>query len=168
MRKIFQTTAARLCGGLVFFAAIALAFAAGYCGEEYLADPDAEPSGFRGVAWQQSLDSAPDMVEIYREPDGSEITCRRKGEPLTFGEAKLSSVEYVFIDRKLSMVSVVVNGRREEDALLREALELFGRETLQRGGDYIWRFNDVAVMFSREPDEQSVLFYKYIGFLKDR
>jgi hypothetical protein len=63
------------------------------------------------------------------------------------------------------MISVVAKGKKDEDALFEEAKALFGRETVRNGDDYMWRFTDVAVMFSREPDEQSVLFYKYIGFL---
>jgi hypothetical protein len=63
------------------------------------------------------------------------------------------------------MVSVVAKGEKNEKALLEEARSIFGRETLHTGDDYMWRFTNVAVMYSKEPDEQSVLFYKYIGFL---
>ena len=42
---------------------------------------------------------------------------------------------------------------------------LFGGETVHTGDDYMWRFTNVMVMYSKEPDAQSVLFYKYIGFL---
>jgi hypothetical protein len=133
-------------------------------GEEFLADPVAEPSEFRGLEWQQPLSSIPNMEELYREDDGT-ITCSRKNDDLSLGDAALSSIEYIFIDGKLSMISLVAKGKKNEDALLGEAVAMFGRATVQTGEDYLWRFTNVAVMFSREPDEQSVLFYKYIGFL---
>jgi hypothetical protein len=134
-------------------------------GEEFLADPAAEPSEFRALEWQQPLSSIPDMVELYRDEDGSSITCSRENDDLTFGDAALSSIEYVFVDDKLSMISLVAKGKKNEDALFGEAAAMFGQATVRTGDDYLWRFTDVAVMFSREPDEQSVLFYKYIGFL---
>jgi hypothetical protein len=136
-----------------------------YGGEEFLADPAAEPSEFRGLEWQRHLSSIPDMEELYREDDGSSITCSRKDDDLSFGDAPLSSIEYIFNDGKLSMISLVAKGKKNEDALLGEAVAMFGRATVQTGEDRLWRFTNVAVMFSREPDEQSVLFYKYIGFL---
>jgi hypothetical protein len=136
-----------------------------YGGEEFLADPVAEPSEFRELEWQRPLSSIPDMVEIYREDDGNSITCSRKNDDLSFGDAVLSSIEYIFIDDKLSIISLVAKGKKNEDALLDEAVAMFGRATVQTGEDHLWRFTNVAVMFSREPDEQSVLFYKYIGFL---
>jgi hypothetical protein len=134
-------------------------------GEEFLADPAVEPSGFRGLEWQRSLSSIPDMTELYRDDDGSSITCSRKNDDLSFGDAALSSIEYIFVDDKLSMISLVAKGKKNEDALLGGAVAMFGRATVQTGEDYMWRFTNVAVMFSREPDEQSVLFYKYIGFM---
>ncbi|MDR3280844.1 MAG: hypothetical protein LBT23_10060 [Synergistaceae bacterium] len=139
-----------------------------YAGEEYMADPGAEPADFRGIKWQQALIGLPDMVEQYREEDGSRITCRRKNEDLTFGSAELDNIEYIFVDGKLSMVAVVAKGDKNKAALLDSAHEMFGRETLLNGDDYMWRFTDVAIMFSPEPDDQSVLFYQYIGFLKRR
>ena len=143
---------------------VVLAAACADSGEEFLADPAAEPSEFRGLAWQQSLSSISDMVELYRDGDGA-ITCSRKDDDLSFGDAALSSIEYIFVDDKLSTISLVAKGKKNEDALLGEAIAMFGRATVQSGEDHLWRFTDVAVMFSREPDEQSVLFYKYIGFL---
>jgi hypothetical protein len=136
-----------------------------YGGEEFLADPAAEPAEFRGLEWQRPISSIPDMVELYRDDDGSQITCSRKNDELSFGDASLSSIEYIFVRDKLSMISLVAKGQKDEDALLGEAVALFGQATVQTGGDYLWRFTNVAVMFSREPDDQSVLFYKYIGFM---
>jgi hypothetical protein len=147
----------------LFFAVLAVSCA--YGGEEFLADPVAEPSEFRGLEWQRPLSSIPNMEEMYRDDDGSSITCSRKNDDLSFGDAPLSSIEYIFIDGKLSMISLVAKGKKNEDALLGEAVAVFGQATLQTGEDYMWRFTNVAVMFSREPGEQSVLFYKYIGFL---
>ena len=151
----------------IFFALLCAILAASRAcgGEEFLADPAAEPTEFRGLQWQRTLSSIPDMVELYRDEDGSSITCSRKNDDLAFGDAALSLIEYIFIDGKLSMISLVAKGKKNEDALLGEASAMFGRATVQTGDDYLWRFTNVAVMFSREPDEQSVLFYKYIGFL---
>ncbi|MDR3076904.1 MAG: hypothetical protein LBU26_06350 [Synergistaceae bacterium] len=143
----------------ILFASSALA------GEEYMADTDYEPLEFRGIKWQESLDNVRGMEELNREEDGIEITCSRKGEDLRFGRAELSSVEYVFINRKLSMVSVVVSGDKNQNALLSEAKSMFGQETIHAGDDYMWRFTNVMVMYSKEQNDQSVLFYKYIGFL---
>ena len=134
-------------------------------GEEYLADTDFEPLEFRGVRWQERLDAISGMEELYREEDGSEITCSRKGEDLRFGRAELASIEYIFVDGKLSRISVIAKGEKNQKALLDEAKSMFGKETLNVGEDYMWRFTDVMVMYSVEPDEQSVLFYRYIGFL---
>ncbi|MDR1966316.1 MAG: hypothetical protein LBQ36_06365 [Synergistaceae bacterium] len=138
--------------------------------EEYLADPLAEPADFRGIKWQQSLESVSgEMETLYSEDDGDEVSCARKGEDMSFGEAKLDSVEYIFIGGKLSKVAVVAKGEENEDALLDAALDLFGKETVHSNGDYMWRFTNVSVMFSREPQlEQSVLFYQYIGFVRNR
>jgi hypothetical protein len=138
-------------------------------GEEYLADPAAEPSDFRGIKWQQNLDTLGDMAEKYREESEDEITCTRRNEEMTFGNANLDSIEYIFYNRKLSKIAVVAKGKSNEDALLEEALAILGKETIHSNDDYMWRFTDVAVMFSREPQlEQSVLFYQYIGFLKNK
>ena len=151
---------------IILIAAIFLLFAGmASAGEEYLADTDFEPSDFRGVRWQERLDAISDMEELYREEDGSEIICSRKEEDLRFGDAELESIEYRFVDGKLSTVSVVAKGEKNQKALFDEARSMFGRETLNMGEDYMWRFTDVMVMYSVEPDEQSVLFYKYIGFM---
>jgi hypothetical protein len=151
----------------IFIALLAAVIAAScaYGGEEFLADPAVEPSEFRGLAGQQPLSSIPEMVEQYRDDVGRSITCSRKNDDMSFGDAALSSIEYVFVDDKLSMISLVAKGKKNEDALFGEAVAMFGQATVQTGGDHLWRFTNVAVMFSREPDEQSVLFYKYIGFL---
>ncbi|MDR1579326.1 MAG: hypothetical protein LBS35_03135 [Synergistaceae bacterium] len=153
--------------GKIFIALLCVALAASCAraGEEFLADPAMEPSKFRGLEWRRSLSSVPDMVELYRDDDGRSITCSRKNDDLSFGDAALSSIEYIFIDGKLSRISLVAKGKKNEDALLGEAAAMFGRATVQSGEDYLWRFTNVSVMFSREPNEQSVLFYKYIGFL---
>jgi hypothetical protein len=146
---------------------ISLLASAAFAGEEYMADTDYEPYDFRGIKWQENLGSLKDMEELYKDDEAgwSQITCARKGEDLTFGRAALDSIEYIFVDRKLSMISVVAKGRKNQDDLLAEAKSAFGRETVNAGDDYIWRFTNVAVMYSREPDDQSVLFYKYIGFM---
>jgi hypothetical protein len=144
---------------MLFLASRALA------GEEYMADVGLEPMEFRGVKWQQSLDSVKGMEELFSEDDGAEIICKRSGEEMSFGGTELESVEYIFIDRKLSMVSVVTQGAKNQDALLAEAKSLFGEETLHSGDDYIWRFTNVSVMYSKEPEERAVIFYKYIGFM---
>ncbi|MDR1508210.1 MAG: hypothetical protein LBS53_01065 [Synergistaceae bacterium] len=141
---------------------------AGQAGEEYMADTAMEPADFRGIKWQQPLSSLTDMEELYRDDEAGEIACSRQGEDMTFGGASLSSVEYIFFDGRLSNVSVVVKGAKEAKSLLEEARALYGRETLKNGDDYYWRFTDVAVMFSKEPGDQSVLFYQYIGFMRNR
>jgi hypothetical protein len=153
---------------LISVFAWALSAAGGRAGEEYMADTAMEPADFRGIKWQQRLDSLTDMEELYRDDESREIACSRKGENMTFGGAKLSSVEYIFFDGRLSNVSVVVKGENEAKALLEEAKALYGKETVKNGGDYYWRFTDVAVMFSKEPEDQSVLFYQYIGFMRNR
>ena len=135
-------------------------------GEEYLADTDFEPLDFRGIKWQESLVGISGMEELYREDDGSQITCSRKGDELRLGSAELASIEYIFVGGKLSMVSVIVEGEENQKALRDEAKSMFGKETVKSGDDYMWRFTDVMVMYSEEFDEQSVLFYRYIGFLK--
>jgi hypothetical protein len=140
----------------------------GHAGEEYMADTAMEPADFRGIKWQQPLDSLTDMEELYRDDEAGEIACSRKGDDMTFGGARLSSVEYVFFDGRLSNVAVVVKGEHEAKSLLEEARALYGRETLKNGDDYFWKFTDVSVMFSKEPDDQSVLFYQYIGFMRNR
>lgn len=144
------------------------AAADGRAGEEYMADTAMEPADFRGIKWQQPLDSLTDMEELYRDDESREIACARKGEDMTFGGARLSSVEYIFVNGKLSNVAVVVKGDKEAKSLLEEAHALYGRETLKNGDDYYWRFTDVSVMFSKEPGDQSVLFYQYIGFMRNR
>ena len=142
--------------------------ASGRAGEEYMADTALEPADFRGIKWQQPLNSLTDMEELYRDDESHEIACSRKGEDMTFGGARLSSVEYIFVNGKLSNVSVVVKGEHEAKSLLKEARALYGRETVKNGDDYYWRFSDVAIMFSKEPGDQSVLFYQYIGFMRNR
>jgi hypothetical protein len=134
-------------------------------GEEFRADSAAEPAGFRELEWQRPLSSISDMVELYRDDDGSETICSRKNDDLSFGDAALSSIEYIFVRDKLSMISLVAKGKKNCDALLGEATAMFGRATVQSGDDRLWRFSNMAVTFSRESAEQSVLFYKYIGFL---
>lgn len=136
-----------------------------FTGEEYLADTAFEPTEFRGIKWQESLDNLSDMEELYNEDGGLEIACARKGEKMSFGGAELASVEYVFVERRLSTVSVIVKGAKNKKALLAEAKSLFGHETLRSDPDYMWRFTNLMVMYSEEPDDKGVLFYKYIGFL---
>jgi hypothetical protein len=138
-------------------------------GEEYMADVDFEPKDFRGIKWQEKLENLKDMEELYRDEDesGSQITCSRKNENLLFGrvQVQLDSIEYIFVNGKLSMISAVTKGERNQKDLLDEAKSLFGHETVRAGDDYMWRFSNVMVMYSKEPDEQSVLFYKHMGFI---
>jgi hypothetical protein len=148
---------------ILFYGAVSV-----HAGEEYMADIAMEPADFRGIKWQQPLNTLTGMEELYRDDESRQIACVRIGEDMTFGGARLSSVEYVFVDGKLSTVSVVVKGVKEAKSLLEEAKALYGKESVKNGGDYYWRFTDVAVMFSEEPDDQSVLFYQYIGFVRNR
>jgi hypothetical protein len=147
---------------------LAFPAAALQAGEEYMADTAMEPADFRGIKWQQPLDTLTDMEELYRDDESGEIACSRRGEDMTFGGARLSSVEYIFIRGKLSNVAVVVKGGEESKSLLEEAKALYGRESVRNGDDYYWKFTDVSVMFSKEPGDQSVLFYQYIGFMRNR
>ena len=106
--------------------------------EEYMADTAFEPTEFRGIKWQESLDDLSEMEELYNEDGGLEIA---------------------------STVSVIVKGDKNKKALLAEAKSLFGQETIRSDPDYMWRFTNVMVMYSEEPGDKGLLFYKYIGFL---
>jgi hypothetical protein len=131
-------------------------------GEEYLADQSAEPLDFRGVKWGQSAKTLSGLKELYRADDENLVSYSRKGEDMNFGAAKINLVEYVFVNDRLSRVAVTAKGANE-DVLLREAAAIYGRETAKIGEDYIWRFTNVSIMFSREPGMgQSVLYYMYI------
>ena len=150
----------------ILFAVLFLLFAAiASAGEEYLADTDFEPPDFRGVKWQERLEAISGMEELYREDDGSQITCSRKGDDLWLGSVELASIEYIFLEGKLSAVAVVTKGKENQKALLDEAKSMYGKETLEMGDTYMWRFTNVMVMYSEEPDDQSVLYYRYIGFM---
>jgi hypothetical protein len=127
--------------------------------EENLADPDLEPYDFRGIKWGQNLNTVEGMVEIYRGSDGKSAAYVRS-EDLTFGEAKLDSIEYNFVEGKLATVSVTAKGEKNEKALLTEALNIYGPQTFNVGGDYMWVFSYINIMYSREEDfGQSALFY---------
>ncbi|MDR1917135.1 MAG: hypothetical protein LBQ58_11240 [Synergistaceae bacterium] len=131
-------------------------------GEEYLADQGVEPQDFRGIKWGQSAKSVPGLKELYREEDGSLIIYSRTGDDMLFGAAVLASVEYIFVDDKLSRIAVVAKGKPAEDELLKQAFSFYGKESINVGEDYMWRFASVSIMFSREPDlGQSVLYYMY-------
>ena len=145
----------------LLFAAMASA------GEEYLADTDFEPLDFRGIKWQESLDGISGMNELYREDDGSQVICSREGDELRLGSAELASIEYIFWDGKLSEAAVAAVGEENRKALLDEAKSMYGRETLKMGDTYMWRFTNVMVMYGEEPNDQSVLYYRYIGFLNN-
>jgi hypothetical protein len=149
----------------IFLAVLLTLMTAGSCmaAEERLTDPEAEPADFRGLKWGQEMSTISDLVETYRQEDGSEVICKRNGDDLTYGAARLHAIEYVFIDGKLSRVSMIAKGEADEKALLDEAKAIYGDETLEMDGDYIWRFTEVRVMFSKEPSMgQSVLFYAYM------
>ena len=151
---------------IIPFAMLILLLAAFASADEgYVVDNDFEPLDFRGIKWLENLDDIRGMKVLYREDDGSETICSRKGDDLRLGGAELSSIEYIFLDGKLSAVSVVAEGEQNQEALLDEAKSMFGRETVNAGDDFMWRFKDVMVMYSKELEEQSVLFYKHIGFL---
>jgi hypothetical protein len=153
----------------LIFLFIMVAAGAAWGGEEFMTDPDAEPDGFRGIEWQRKMSDVPGLVEIYRDEASEEVSCSRTGDEMKMGDAELASIEYIFVGGRLSKVVVVAKGEKNEDALLAEAKNLFGRETVRSGADYMWRFTDVAVMFSKEPQlEQSVLFFHYIGFMRKR
>jgi hypothetical protein len=66
------------------------------------------------------------------------------------------------------MVVIEARGKANMDALLREAAGMFGHETVRSGEDYLWRFDDVAVVYSVELEDQASLLYQYIGFLRNR
>jgi hypothetical protein len=135
------------------------------CGsaEEYLADPALEPSDFMGIGWGQDVSTVADLVETYRSEEGDMAVYVRSADVKIFGGVTLDSIEYTFIQDKLRRGALTAKGKEAEDALLHEAASVYGRETARVGEDYIWRFTDVNVMFSREPHlDQSVLFYIYL------
>jgi hypothetical protein len=131
--------------------------------EEYLADPIMEPQDFMGIKWGQDVGSVPDLVETYRSEDGDMAIYMRSDDVKLFGRVNLDSIEYVFVRNKLTRGSFVAKGDENEAALLREALDVYGKETARMGDDYMWRFTDTSVMFSSEPQfEQSALFFIYL------
>ncbi|MDR3355507.1 MAG: hypothetical protein LBO21_10740 [Synergistaceae bacterium] len=133
------------------------------CAEEYLADPVLEPQDFMGVKWGQDVSSVAGLSETYRSEDGDMAVYIRSDDVKLFGRVKLDSIEYVFVRNKLTRGSLIAKGPYNEAALLKEALNTYGKETARVGDDYMWRFTDANVMFSSEPQlEQSVLFYTYL------
>ncbi|MDR1481270.1 MAG: hypothetical protein LBI74_01445 [Synergistaceae bacterium] len=131
--------------------------------EEYLSDPAAEPLDFMGIRWGQDVGGIPGLVETYRSEEGDMAVYTRSDDAKLFGSVNLDSIEYVFVRGKLTRGSFVAKGEKDEAALLREALYIFGKETARVGGDYMWRFTDTNVLFSSEPQfEQSALFFIYL------
>ena len=131
--------------------------------EEYLADPVLEPQDFMGIKWGQDVGSVAGLSETYRSEDGDMAIYVRSDDVKLFGRVILDSIEYVFVRNKLTRGSFIAKGSSNEAALMKEALNIYGRETARIGDDYMWRFTDANVMFSSEPQfEQSVLFYMYL------
>lgn len=137
---------------LVFFSAAFSALAA---------DLSKEPKDFRGIRWGQSVDSLSGMQLQYGDDATGIYT--KKDDELTYGDANLEKIEYVFINGNLFRVSLIAKGYDNGKNMLDEARREFGTETAKTDGQAVWKFADTAVFFMVEEElDQCVLFYRYM------
>lgn len=105
-----------------------------------------EPEGFGGLTW-----SAP-RTEIeylrYKDTDsaGMSIYVKPDHEPF-FGQARLTSVEYGFIDGRLASVTLRVDSLLQYLLMKEEAFRLYGKgiELAGREGSYVWTGDNTEI-----------------------
>jgi hypothetical protein len=116
------------------------------CGQQF---PllDNGPEEFRGFPLEASLEEVKDKL-IYK--DGRPLICvklyTRKDDELTFGNAKLESVEYLFFKDKLLSIDIKVKGIDNYNYLKDAVCEKYGKgyEYLLKNS-YIYPYKNITM-----------------------
>jgi hypothetical protein len=130
-----------------------------------------EPDGFRGIKWGTDIAALSGMTYESTDPSwGGVKKYSRKGETLSIGAAKLTTIHYCFWRDKLSSIEIKYKGYDNWTGLKNVLIEKFGM-----GGKpnrymehYIWfgpitaisaeykelRRSGLVIMFSREIEAQ--------------
>ena len=91
-----------------------------------------EPEGFRGFKWGSELSSINNMEYIETKPDPgfperSLELYRHGSDTLKIGEAKLDSITYEFLEKKLQIVSIIISGKKNLSLLKKELFKRYGK-----------------------------------------
>ena len=138
--------------------------------------PPPDPDGFRGIKWGTEISTLKDMEEVEQDKSSGKdlVWCRRKGDTLAIGKAKLENIFYSFWMGEFESVWIDFEGDENFEALKKELLERFGEvrgseepmkktqggartepsTTKREEGFYAWWGRNTEVVLSYSKDRQ--------------
>lgn len=136
--------------------------------------PGAEPEGFRGIKWGQSLDSVEGMKLIGEEISDSEsLIYIKEKERLKIGYVDLEKIEYYFWKNRFYKVTIYVKGYTNWKGLQEATFEKFGRgfQPESTKEEYAWYGNVTRMLLSYDEKEKQgvlIMFSKEISTLQQQ
>lgn len=121
-----------------------------------------QPDGFNDIKWGQERKTVDGLVKETVLPgsgvDDDTEYYTRENDLMQIGDARLSSICYVFKNNRFSEVMVQINGNYNSDAALRWLINSYGSYDYVDGSGYFWFFPDVAVLYGEDGDNALLIY----------
>jgi len=125
--------------------------------------PRVELDGFRGIKWGVEVTTLEGMkkVEQDKSADRDIVWYTRKGEALTFGNAKVESIFYSFWMGSFESVWIDFKGDGDFEVLKRELFERFGK--VLESGELVRKSESEALIYRSTGRSGKEEFYFWDG-----
>ena len=122
-----------------------------------------EPKAFRGITWGTPVMELSDMVLVL---DGGALKAYvRKGDEMSFGEADLDRIHYIFYKERFYCVHMEFSGASNYDRMKRALVQWYGpgEEKQGVGKNLYWVGATASVILNySESEEKGELGFKYM------
>lgn len=129
-----------------------------WAGSEIIRQPD----GFGDIKWGQDRKTIRGLVRESTLPgsgteDGLSYYTRRN-DLMQVGDARLSSILYIFKNDRLREVMIQIDGSYNSESMLRWLIKSYGGYDHVDGTGFFWFFPSVTVLYG-EDGEKALLLY---------
>lgn len=121
-----------------------------------------QPEGFGDIRWGQDRKTVKGLVrESILPGSGAEdglAYYTRRNDLMQVGDARLSSILYIFKNDRLREVMIQIDGSYNSEAMLKWLIESYGGYDHVDGTGFFWFFPKVTVLYG-EDGEKALLLY---------
>lgn len=125
--------------------------------------PRSEIDGFRGIKWGTEITTLEGMERLKKDKPSSPdvVWYRRKGETLTFGNAKVENIFYSFWMESFESVWIDFRGDENFEVLKKELFERFGK--VLESGELMKKTDDEGLIERSTMQHRGEEFYFWEG-----
>ena len=137
---------------------------------------DLAPKGLGGIVWGQNINSIigiKRLLTVPNDPTNRVKICEMENDPLKYGNVKLKSIGYCFLDDKFAYVALFSNRKIYSDKFFEEIVKEYGAPT--RDGEtekYVmknWIFGDVEIryFYNKERGGECSVYFQYTPYANE-